>query len=112
MIFVCQSSIIHTSLDIHIDIQAGVSMQGHSAMDVRKQYISINGYTCFHGYQSSIIHAIMDIRLDILGFLWISMQLAMHSRSRARTDRETKRRLKMLCRAVQKRGALKLLSGF
>ena len=38
MIFGCQCSIIHTSVDIHIDIQAGISMQGHSAMDIRKKY--------------------------------------------------------------------------
>jgi len=36
MIFGCQSWIIHASVDIHIDIQAGISMQGHSAMDIRK----------------------------------------------------------------------------
>jgi len=30
------SSIIHTSVDIHIDIQAEISMQGYSAMDIRK----------------------------------------------------------------------------
>jgi len=73
MIFGCQSSIIHSSVDIHIDIQARISMQGQSAMDIRKQQISINGYPCFYEYQSSIIHAFMDIHLDILEFLWISM---------------------------------------
>jgi len=36
MIFGCQSSIIPTSVDIHIDIQAGISMQGYSAMDISK----------------------------------------------------------------------------
>jgi len=68
-----QSSIIHTSVDIHIDFQARISMQGHSAMDIRKQLISMD------------IHAFMDIRLQlsmlyghqyvqyILGFPWISM---------------------------------------
>jgi len=60
-------------MDIHIDIQAGISMQGHSAMDIRKKYISMNGYPCFYGYQSSIIHAFMDIHLDILGFQFISI---------------------------------------
>jgi len=30
------SSFIHTRVDIHIDIQAGISMQGHSSMDIRK----------------------------------------------------------------------------
>jgi len=37
LIFGCQSSIIHTSVNIHIDIQARISIQGHSAMDIRKQ---------------------------------------------------------------------------
>jgi len=83
MIFGCQSSIIHTSVDIHIDIQARISMQGHSAMDIRKQEMSINGYSWFYGYQFSIIYAFMDIHLDILGCLWISMHwLAIDSRSR------------------------------
>jgi len=36
MIFGCQSPIIHTSMGIHINIQAEISMQGHSAMDIRK----------------------------------------------------------------------------
>jgi len=36
-VFLCQSSISHTSAYIHIDIQAGISMQGHSAMNIRKQ---------------------------------------------------------------------------
>ena len=30
-------SVIHTCVDIQINIQAGVSMQGHCAMDIRKQ---------------------------------------------------------------------------
>jgi len=71
MIFGYQSSIIHASVDIHIDIQARISIQGHSAMDIRKnihEWISI-----FNRYQSSTIHAFMDIHLDILVFLWISM---------------------------------------
>jgi len=37
MVFGCQSSIIHNSEDIHTDIQAGISMQGHVATDIRKQ---------------------------------------------------------------------------
>jgi len=37
MIFGCHSSIIHTRVDIHIDIQARISLQGHSAMGIRKQ---------------------------------------------------------------------------
>jgi len=34
MIFGCQSSILHTNVDIHI--QAGIPTQGHSTMDVRQ----------------------------------------------------------------------------
>jgi len=37
MIFGCQSSIIRPSVDIHIDIQAGISVQGRPAIDVRRQ---------------------------------------------------------------------------
>jgi len=38
MFFGYQSSIIiNLSVDIHIDIQAGISMQGNSEMDIRKQ---------------------------------------------------------------------------
>jgi len=62
MIFGCQSSIIHTSVDIHIDIQAPISMQGHSAMDIRKQEMSINEYPYF-----------MDISLQLSMLLWISL---------------------------------------
>jgi len=36
VIFGCQSSIIHTSVDIHTDILAGISMQGYSALGIRK----------------------------------------------------------------------------
>jgi len=37
IIFGCRSSIIHTSVYIHIDIQAGMSMKCHYVMDIRKQ---------------------------------------------------------------------------
>ena len=58
-------------------------MQGHFAMDIRTQQISMNGYQYFYGYQSSIIQAFMDSHLDILGFLWIPLhRLAVDSRSR------------------------------
>jgi len=60
MIFGCQSLIIHTSVDIHVDIQAGISIQGHSEMDIRKQLMSMNGYPCVYGYQSKILD-FMDI---------------------------------------------------
>ena len=36
MIFGRQCSIIHASVDVHIDIQTGISMHGHS-IDIRKQ---------------------------------------------------------------------------
>jgi len=71
MVFGCQSSFIHTSVDIHIDIQAGVSMQGHYAIDIRKQQISMNGFPCF-----------MDISFQLSMFYgypfvypWISMDI-------------------------------------
>ena len=51
MIFGCQSSITYTSVDIHVDIQARISMQGTSAMDILKKQISID------------IHVFMDISL-------------------------------------------------
>jgi len=37
MIFGCRPSIIYTSVDIHIDTQAGISMQVNSIMDIRKK---------------------------------------------------------------------------
>jgi len=87
MIFGCQSSIIHASVDIHIDIQPGKSMQGHSAMDIKK--INIHEWiSMFCGYQSSIIHAYNDIHLEIHWFLWMPMHgLAMDSRSRDNKER-------------------------
>jgi len=36
MIFGCQPSTIHTNVDMHTDIQAGISMQGDSEMDIYK----------------------------------------------------------------------------
>jgi len=63
MIFGYQFSPIHTSVNIHIDIQAGISMQEHSAMDIRKQYMSMNEYLCFF----------MDISLHLSMFVWISI---------------------------------------
>jgi len=35
--FLCQSSTIHAIMDIHISIQAGISKQKHSTMDIRNQ---------------------------------------------------------------------------
>jgi len=71
MIFGCQSLIIHTSVDIHIDIQAWISMHGYSAMGIRKQKISIMdihvlrmsvfNYPCFYGYPFGYPCISMDI---------------------------------------------------
>ena len=74
MIFGCQSSIIHTNVDIHVDIQAKISPKDILHYPLT---ISMNGYLRFHGYQSSIIHAFVDINLD-MDMHW----LAMDSRSR------------------------------
>ena len=66
-------------MDIHIDIQAGISMQGHSAMDIRKQQISMMEYQCFVDIrlQLSILYGYpfgyLWISMIILGFLWLSM---------------------------------------
>ena len=39
MMFGCHSSIIHTGVDIHIDIQAEISMKGHFVMiSVNNEY--------------------------------------------------------------------------
>jgi len=71
MIFGCQYSIIHTSVDIHIDIQARISMQGYSEMDIHTinihkwipmfLWISVLSYPCFYGYP--------------FGYPWISMDI-------------------------------------
>jgi len=80
MIRGCQSSIIHTSVDIHNDTQAGISMQGHSAMDIRKKISIRKWVSIFYGYQSSVYICFYEyqfgyplISVDIYGFLWISM---------------------------------------
>jgi len=52
---------ILANVNIHIDIQAGICMQGHSTMDVHGTLISTNGYLCFYGYQFSVIRAFIDI---------------------------------------------------
>ena len=66
MIFGCQSSILHTSVDIHSDIQAGISMQGNSTMDVRQTWISTNGYP----------YVFMDISLQLSMSLLISIRIS------------------------------------
>jgi len=89
IIFGCQSSIIHTRVDIYIDIQAGISMQGHSAMDSRKvdnKYplldihvfmISLFILTCFYRYPfgclwiSMDIHALTCYRFSIQGSVFL-----------------------------------------
>jgi len=40
-------------VDIHIGIQAAISMQEHSAIDACGTRISTNGYPSFYGYQSN-----------------------------------------------------------
>jgi len=42
------SSIINASVDIHIDIQVGISMQGYSTKAIRERQISLNGYAYFY----------------------------------------------------------------
>ena len=69
MIFGCQSSIIHTSVDIHIDIQARISMQGHFAMDSRKQKNPLMDIHVFMDISLQLSYNTMDVHLDILGFL-------------------------------------------
>ena len=71
MTFGCQSSVIHTNLDIYIDTQAGISKQGHSTMVVGGTWISANGYPCFYGYQSSI----PCFYGYPFGYPWISMDI-------------------------------------
>jgi len=66
MIFGCQSSIIHTSVDIHLGIQARISMQGHSTMDIRK-----------NKYPQIDIHVFMDISLQLSMLLWISIWISL-----------------------------------
>jgi len=66
MIFGCQSSIIHTSVGILIDIQARISMQGHSAMNIRKQY----------KYSQMDIH-VLWISAQLSMLLWISIWISL-----------------------------------
>jgi len=66
-----------------VDIQAGISMQGHSAMDIRK--ICMNGYPRFmdvslqlsmlNGYLCGYPWISMDTHMDIIGFQWISIHM-------------------------------------
>jgi len=44
MMFGYQSSILHTSVDIHIDIETEISMQGLSTIDIRGTLISMDEY--------------------------------------------------------------------
>ena len=84
IVFGCQSSILHTSVDVHILI----TKQGYPCKDilqwmsVEHEYLRMDDIHSFYGYQSSIIHAFINIHLDIHWFLWMSMHgLAMDSRS-------------------------------
>jgi len=83
MIFGCQSSVIHTSVDIHINMQLWISMYGHSAMNIRK-----NKYPCMDfqkspdidmifGCQSSVIHTSVDIHIDMQAVISIEGHYAM-----------------------------------
>jgi len=79
MIFGCQSSILLTSVDIHIDIQTGIYMQGHFTMDVRERWISTNWYPCFLWIRlllSMLLLITILISIDFYGYpcldlLWI-----------------------------------------
>jgi len=62
MSFGCQSSIIDASADIHVDIQAGISICKDIWQWVSVEGISMNWYPCF-----------MDICLQISKLLWISI---------------------------------------
>jgi len=66
MIFGCQASIIHTSKDIHIEIQAGITMQGYSAMDI-----------CKNNYPWTDIHVFMDISLQLSTISWTSIWISL-----------------------------------
>jgi len=70
-------SVIHTCVDIQINIQAGVSMQEHSTMDIRKNihknihvFVGIRGYhPCFYGCKFGCSWISMDIHaLTCYGF--------------------------------------------
>jgi len=56
------------SVDIDIDIQAGISMQGYSAMDIRKNKYPWMNILVFMNI-SLWLSIFMDIHLDIVGFL-------------------------------------------
>jgi len=67
IVFGCQSSILHTSVDVHILI----TKQGYPCKDilqwmsVEHEYLRMDDIHSFYGYQSSIIHAFINIHLDI-----------------------------------------------
>jgi len=48
------------------NIQARIFMQGHSAMDIHEQKISMNGNQCF-----------MDISIQLCMILWISIWISL-----------------------------------
>jgi len=58
--------IIHKSVDIYINIQARISMQGHSAMDIQN-----------NKYPLMDIHIFMDISLQLSMLLWISIWISL-----------------------------------
>ena len=61
MIFLCQSSVIHTSVDIHIDIQARI----YPCKDIL-QWMSVE-----HEYLRMDIHVFIDISLQLSMLLLI-----------------------------------------
>jgi len=73
MIFGCQSSIIHAIVDIHIDIQPRISMQGHSTMDVRGTWIPTNGLPYF--FLDIIVFNYIHAHWYLFGYPLISMYL-------------------------------------
>ena len=87
-----KSPILHTSADIHIDIQAKISLQGHSTMkhefprmDIHVLWISVFKYPCFYYYP-------VWISIDFYGYpcmdlLWIlDPNLSVAWRSRRGTE--------------------------
>jgi len=52
--------VIHTNVDVHMDIQVRIPMIGHPTMDIPVNLISMSGYLCFCGCPQSMI-------------VWISM---------------------------------------
>jgi len=67
MILGCQSSIIHTKVDIHIDI--------HAAIFIWKDILKLISVT--NKRPRIDIHIFMDIRLQSYMLLWISIWISL-----------------------------------